>query len=95
MHFCVPVVVGDERQHRSGDAGGQELAAALVDLEALPAARRVELAPLRAVRPVLVAARLALTGLTVLGLLAAAGALLFGGFMLTGFTRRRHAGSDR
>ncbi len=42
-----------------------------------------------------VAARLALTGLTVLGLLAAAGALLFGGFMLTGFTRRRHAGSDR
>ena len=40
-------------------------------------------------------ARLALTGLTVLGLLAAAGALLFGGFMLTGFTRRRHAGSDR
>ena len=40
-------------------------------------------------------ARLALTGLTVLGLLAAAGALLFGGFMLTGFTRRRHAGTDR
>ncbi len=40
-------------------------------------------------------ARLALTGLTVLGLLAAAGALLFGGFMLTGFTRRRHVGSGR
>jgi len=36
-------------------------------------------------------ASLALTGLTVLGILAAAASLLLGGFMLTGFTRRRRS----